>query len=256
MPRVSIITSVYNGELYLEECIESILNQTFDDFEYIVLNNGSTDRTAKILNLYNDPRLRVIHQENLGIPRSLNKGIELSCGDLIARQDADDYSFNSRLEHQVKFMDQHQDIVFCGSRWFEAINGKLLKQRVPFIETDESIRKSMCLFNPFSHSVMIFRKQTFLESGGYNCQYKYSQDYDLWVRMLNLGKAHILKEELGVARIFEKSESHKNTRKQKCEGLRIRWKAFQKFGGNPRNVLYYLLKTLVGLIFPSKNYFN
>ena len=256
MPRVSIITSVYNGESYLEECIESILNQTFVDFEYIILNNGSTDRTAKILNLYNDPRLRVIHQENLGISRSLNKGIDLSNSDLIARQDADDYSFLSRLEHQVKFMDQHQDIVLCGSRWLETIGGKLLKQRVSYIETDESIRKSMCLFNPFSHSVMIFRKKTFLESGGYNCQYKYSQDYDLWVRMLNFGKAHTLKEELGVARIFEGSESHKNARKQKFEGLRIRWKAFQKFGGNPRKVLCYFLKSLVGLIFPSKNYFN
>ena len=111
MPQVSIVTSVYNGELYLEECIKSILSQTFKDFEYIILNNGSTDRTAKILNLYNDPRLRVIHQENLGISRSLNKGIDLSRSDLIARQDADDYSFVSRLENQVKFMDQHQDIV-------------------------------------------------------------------------------------------------------------------------------------------------
>jgi hypothetical protein len=74
--------------------------------------------------------------------------------------------------------------------------------------------------------------------------------------MLNYGKAHTLIEELGVARIFEKSESHKNARKQKFEGLGIRWKAFQKFGGNPRKILFYFLKTLVGLIFPSKNYFN
>ena len=74
--------------------------------------------------------------------------------------------------------------------------------------------------------------------------------------MLNFGKAHILPKELGVARIFEGSESHKNARKQKFEGLQIRWKAFQKLGGNPRKVLYYFLKSLLGLIFPSKNYFN
>ncbi|SVE62936.1 uncharacterized protein METZ01_LOCUS515790, partial [marine metagenome] len=88
VPRVSVVTSVYNGELYLKECIESILNQTFRDFEYIILNNGSTDNTSEILKLYTDPRLRVIHQENLGISRSLNKGIDLSSSDLIAHLDA------------------------------------------------------------------------------------------------------------------------------------------------------------------------
>ena len=121
MPRVSVVTSVYNGEAYVEECIDSILNQTFQDFEYIILNNGSTDRTLEILNRHTDPRLHIIHQDNLGISRSLNKGISLSKSELIVRLDADDYSLPNRLEKQVTFMEQHPEISFCGSRLKELI---------------------------------------------------------------------------------------------------------------------------------------
>ncbi len=256
MPRVSVITSVYNGEIYLRECVESILNQTFQDFEYIILNNGSTDRTSEILKKYTDPRLHVVHQENLGISRSLNKGINLSNSDMIARLDADDYSMPHMLEKQVTFMKKHPEVVLCGSMWREMIGKKTFKQGVAFIETDQAIRKSMSLFNPFSHSAVIFRKNTFIKAGGYSERLKYSQDYDLWLRMLALGKARILKEELAVVRMSGQSESHKNAKKQKLEGLLIRWEAFRKFGGNLGQALYYLLKTLIGIIYPSKGHLH
>ena len=254
IPQVSVVTSVYNGEEYLEECVDSILNQTFQNFEYIILNNGSTDGTARILQRYTDPRLRIIHQENLGISRSLNKGIDLSSSDLIAHLDADDYSMPQMLEKQVTFMKKYPDIVLCGSMWRELIGKKLSKQIVTFVETDQAIKKSMSLFNPFSHSAVIFRKKTFFTAGGYSERFKYSQDYDLWLRMLAFGKTLILKEELAVVRMSEQSESHKNARKQKLEGLQIRWNAFQQFGGNPGQALYYFLKTLIGLIYPSKGH--
>ena len=256
MPQVSVVTSVYNGEEYLEECVDSILSQTFQNFEYIILNNGSTDGTARILQQYTDPRLRIIHQENLGISRSLNKGINLSNSDLIARLDADDFSSPQRLEKQVIFMEKHPDIVLCGSRWLELIGEKLCKQIVDFVETDQAIKKSMSLFNPFSHSAVIFRKKAFLTTGGYSERFKYTQDYDLWVRMLAFGKTLILKEELAVVRMSGQSESHKNARKQKLEALQIRWDAFQQFGGNPGQALYYFFKTLMGLISPSKGNLN
>ena len=256
VPRVSVVTSVYNGEEYLEECINSVLNQTLQDFEYIILNNGSTDETANILNKFADPRLKIVHQDNLGISASLNKGARLSRCDLIAHLDADDYSLSQRLEKQVTFMEQHPEVIICGSRFKELLGEEPFAQKVRFIETDQAIRKSMSLFNPFSHSAVIFRKKTFFESGGYNCQYKYAQDYDLWVRMLNFGEARILKEELGMVRMSEQSESNKNAKKQKLEGLQIRWKAFRQFGGNRKEVLYYSLKSLIGLIFPSKSHLN
>ena len=252
-PLVSVITSVHNGEAYLKECVDSILNQTLQDFEFIVLNNGSTDRSLEILQQYTDPRLRVINQENLGLSRSLNKGVQLSQSNLIARLDADDYSFPARLEQQVTFMNQHPDYSLCGSRFKELVGDDLYQQKVPFLESDEAIRKSFCHFNPFAHSSVMFRKKTFIETGGYNHRFKHSQDYDLWFRMLKLGKACILENELIVVRLSLQSASFQNSRRQKLEGLRIWWKAFHEFGGAPLKTLYYFLKTMAGLICPSKS---
>ena len=254
MPRVSVVTSVYNGEAYVEECIDSILNQTFQDFEYIILNNGSTDRTAEILNHYTDSRIHIIHQENLGISRSLNKGINLSKSELIARLDADDYALPQRLEKQIAFMEQHPKVVLCGSRFKELVGEKFFPQKVQFVEQDKDIRKTISCFNPFSHSTTMIRKAVFTKIGGYNKNFEYSQDYDLWIRLLNVGEASILKEELVVARLAEQSTSYENRRKQKLEGLQVRWQAFKQFGGNPGAALYYFLKSIAGLIYPSKTH--
>ena len=254
MPLVSVITSVYNGEAYVEECIDSILNQTFQDFEYIILNNGSTDRTAEILNHYTDSRIHIIHQENLGISRSLNKGINLSKSELIARLDADDYALPQRLEKQIAFMEQHPKVVLCGSRFKELIGEKFSPQKVQFVEQDKDIRNTISCFNPFSHSTTMIRKTVFTKIGGYNKNFEYSQDYDLWIRLLNVGEASILKEELVVARLAEQSTSYENRRKQKLEGLQVRWQAFKQFRGNPGAALYYFLKSITGLIYPSKTH--
>ena len=102
----------------------------------------------------------------------------------------------------------------------------------------------------------MFRKKSFIEAGGYNDQFKYAQDYSLWLRMLALGEAHNLKEELSVVRISQSSTSNQNIKKQKFEELQIRWKAFQQFGGNPGDALFYSLRSLARLIFPSKTHLN
>jgi len=98
----------------------------------------------------------------------------------------------------------------------------------------------------------MFRKKAFLDSGGYNQKFIYSHDYELWIRMLNVGKAWNLNEELNVVRLSYQSSSYDNLRKQKLEGLYIRWKAFWRFGGVPKNFLYCFIKSLVGLLIPSK----
>ena len=136
MPQVSVVTSVYNGEAFLEECLNSILNQTFQDFEYIILNDGSNDRTSEILGQYTDPRLRIVHQENLGISKSMNKGVLLCRTDLIAHLDADDYVHSTWLEKHVDFMSKNKDVVFCSSRFQELSDGKFYPQSFPFIEKD------------------------------------------------------------------------------------------------------------------------
>ena len=110
-PKVSIVTAAYNGEKYLEESINSMLNQTFDDFEFIIVDDGSTDNTLKTLQQFTDSRIRIIHQSNQGQTGALMVGIEQAQGELIARLDQDDYSHPKRLELQTKFMDAKTKVV-------------------------------------------------------------------------------------------------------------------------------------------------
>jgi glycosyltransferase involved in cell wall biosynthesis len=250
MPKVAVVTSVYNGEDFLEQCVHSILDQTFRDFEFIILNNGSTDETAQILNQFRDPRLRIIHQENLGVTRSLDKGVRMAHADLIARLDADDYSFPNRLSKQVDFMDRNLDYALCGTKFLELTGNKISPQKVPFIENDENIRSILSCYNPFSHSAVMFRKQSFIAAGGYDERFTFSPDYDLWIRLLQTGKGYILEDELTMGRLSAESMSFQNRRKQKLESLSIRWRAFKNFGGNPLKVALLFLKSILGLIFP------
>ncbi|MBL08957.1 MAG: hypothetical protein CL402_00305 [Acidiferrobacteraceae bacterium] len=256
MPLISVVTSVYNGEAYLKECVDSVLNQTFQDFEYIILNNGSTDGTAEILSQYTEPRLQIVHQENQGLSRSLNKGIHMASSELIARLDADDFSNPYRLEKQINFMNQHPEIVLCGSQFKVLLGMDYIDNPTHGLEDDESIRKSMSCFNPFAHSTVVFRKAAFIKSGGYREKFKFGQDYDLWSRILDFGEAYILRNELSTIRLHELSTSSKNSKAIRIEGLQIRWNAFKKFGGNPGEALFHFLKSMIGLYTPPKSPFK
>ena len=251
MPRVSVVTSVHNGEAYLEECINSILNQTFQDFEYIILNNGSTDRTPEILDQYTDSRLRIIHQENLGVPKSLNKGISLCRTDLMAHLDADDYVHPQWLEHQFEFMSQNPDVVICSSRFEELFNDKLYPQCFPFLENDPEIRKSMCFMNPIPHSFTIIRKPCLLKTGGYDPKLIIAHDYDLWIRLLEEGKGHNLNETLGVCRIHKASFSSKKERTMIKEVFQVQWRAYKKLGGSFWKMFRSLSKRGMAWLLPA-----
>ena len=232
MPQISVVTSVYNGEAYLEECVDSILNQTFQDFEYIILNNGSTDRTAEILAKYSDPRLRIVHQENLGIVNSLNKGTSLCRSAFIAHLDADDFVHPSWLEKHLTYMRQNQEVVLCSSRFEELFQGKLYPQSFPYLETDEEIRQSLCVYNPIPHSFTIIRKSSLQKVGGYDPRLIIVHDFDLWVRLLEEGRAHNLDEVLGVYRVHETSFASKKERTLIKEAFQVQWKAYRKLGGS------------------------
>ncbi len=232
MPRFSVVTSVHNGEAYLEECINSVLNQTFKDFEYIILNNGSTDRTSEILDRYKDSRLRIIHQENLGIVNSLNKGTSLCRSDLIAHLDADDFVHPSWLEKHFEYIKQNQDVVVSSSRFEELFHGKLYPQSFPFIENDCEIRRSLCFFNPIPHSFTIIRKAALQKVGGYDPKLVIVHDYDLWVRLLEEGKGYIIDEILGVYRVHETSFATKKEELMIREAFQVQWKAYRKLGGS------------------------
>jgi len=186
-PKVSVIMSVYNGENFLEEAVRSILNQTFSDYEFIIINDGSTDRTPQILASFDDPRLVIVNQDNRGLTISLNRGIRLAKGTYIARVDADDISEPTRLEREVEVLDRDPDVVLVAC-WYKVIDEKgnfLAHRRLP---TDgRQLARLLMHDNPICHGSVLMRKDAIEAVGLYDENLRYAQDYDLWLRMLRKG---------------------------------------------------------------------
>ncbi|HKQ33129.1 MAG TPA: glycosyltransferase family A protein, partial [Thermodesulfobacteriota bacterium] len=119
-PKVTVLMTVYNGEKFLNEAIDGILNQTFRDFEFLIINDGSTDGSREIIKSYKDPRINLVDNEsNIGLTASLNRGLSLAGGEYIARQDADDISLPERLEKQISILERNPDIALLGSWYLE-----------------------------------------------------------------------------------------------------------------------------------------
>lgn len=176
--------SAYNAEKYIKEAINSILNQTFRDFEFIIINDGSTDSTRNIILSYKDSRIKLIdNKKNIGLTRSLNGGLRAAKGEYIARIDADDSSMSARLEEQVNFLDTHKDIAVVGS-WTLIIDEKDGKTFVIKNNCGPIIIKWDGIFkNQIVHSSALFRKKTIEEAGYYEEKYRCAQDFDLWFRV-------------------------------------------------------------------------
>ncbi len=243
---------MYNGEQYIDECVASILNQSFNGFEFIMIDDGSTDGTLERLEKYTDPRIKIFSQSNIGIYSSANNAVSLAKGSLIAVLDADDYSFQNRLKEQVLFMKGNPDFVFCGPRFLELICGKEVPTRIKFVKTDDAIRKIISQFNPFAHSSIVYRKDSFLKIGGYNESFKNSGDFDFLVRMLKTGKGCNLDQVLLVRRIHRKSISWNKEIVLLREVLEIKWKTYRLMDDNPLGTLYSLLKNLISFFISQK----
>ena len=185
-PKVSVIMSVYNGEKYLREAIESILNQTFTDFEFIIVDDGSIDNSLEMIKSYDDERIKIINnEENIGLTKSLNKALKVARGEYIARQDADDISLPNRFEEQIKYFEECPEVVLLGTDIY-IINetGKTVGKRI--VLTKPSI-KDLLKNNQFNHGSVMFKKEVINQLGGYNELIRYSQDYELWLR---IAKSH------------------------------------------------------------------
>lgn len=210
LPDVSIVMSVYNGESYLKQAVDSILNQTFTNFEFIIINDGSTDGTQYILDNYSlkDSRIRVFCQENKGLTVSLNRGIQQAVGKYIARFDADDISYPTRLELEKNFLDRHSSYVLVASSvYFINEIGDKVGRLYPFM-TNYSLMKQIEYINPFVHSSVMIRLDALHKVGGYNSVIKQiCEDYNLWYRLKDYGKFKILQKPLVSFRMHEKNMS-------------------------------------------------
>jgi len=190
--------SVYNGEPFLREAIDSILQQTFTDLEFLIINDASTDQSVKIIESYQDSRIQMFSNvENIGLTKSLNKGLDLARGKYIARMDADDISLPIRLEKQVAFMESHSEVGLCGG-WFQIMGGSLIKKP----ETHLEIAVRMLRRNPFGHSTVMIRKSILEEFNlTYNETLTSSQDYELWSRIIEHTKVYNIPKVLVMYRV-------------------------------------------------------
>lgn len=249
--KISIVMAAYNAEDYLEECVRSILEQTYPNFEFIIVNDGSEDRTKEILDKIADPRVEVIHlKKNQGAANALNRGIKSANGDWIAIHDADDISLPHRIEEQVKFIRTHSDVVAVGSL-IECIPGHtpvsdhtLMKEsryRNKY-KTRKELRKELFHGCPVCHGSVMFSKAAFYKAGGYDTQYKIAYDWDLWMRLLEAGPIAKVKKILYQYRIEPNSLSHRKLVDTCNEANLVITRAIHRqcYGNNDRNHCFYV----------------
>lgn len=184
MPKISVVMSVYNGEKYLQEAIESILTQTYSDFEFIIIDDCSTDDSVNIIESYDDRRIRLIrNKHNLRLPASLNKGIKMATGKYIARMDADDISMPDRFDKQVTYMEAHSEVVASGGS-FQAIDENGNNLYIHHSTTGEKLAKYCLMPSPMAHPTVMMRRDVIVANNlFYDEQYSSAQDYDLWQRI-------------------------------------------------------------------------
>lgn len=200
MPLVSVIMPVYNAEKYVGLAIDSILKQTYTDFEFLIFNDGSSDNTRQVIESFQDPRIK-FHDSttNSGYVTHLNRGIELATGKYIARMDADDISLPERFELQVNFLENHPEVGLCGA-WILQFEGndepdKRVMYRYP-ADHDE-ICVALLRHNSFAHPVVMMRRNILIENGlRYDPDYMPSEDARLWVTLKNYTQLHNIQKVL------------------------------------------------------------
>jgi len=258
-PKISVVMSVYNGEEYVRDAIESILNQTYGNFEFIIINDGSKDGTFDMLMefLEQDNRIVVINQENIGLTKSLNRALRIIQTvskeiKYIARIDADDLWCKEKLQKQIRFLDKNCQIGLVGSMYEEIDrNGNIIcAQRIPFIEADKDIRENIFKFNPFFHSSILFKKEIIDVLGYYNEEFEFAQDYEYWIRIMSQYEVANIPEVLAYRRYIPNMISVKSEKRQRFFAFKAKLKAFNLLN-IPLSRSIYLVKDCLILTTPQ-----
>ena len=248
VPLISVVMAVYNAGDDLRQSVPSILGQSVDDFEFIIINDGSKDgRTAEILAEYaaGDARVRVVTQENTGLTIALNRGVALARGKYIARQDADDVSYPDRFARQVAAMEADPALLIVGGNADDVLPDGHRAQWG--WHEPEALQRVVFMKTPFPHSTVMMRAETCRKLGGYDETFKTSQDMELWMRFARAGKLGMIREPLIARHITHNSISAKRRWRQFYDALRARWRhngGLRKLAG-----VYYSVRGLaIGLL--------
>jgi glycosyltransferase involved in cell wall biosynthesis len=226
MPEVSIIMPVYNAEAFIKETIDSILSQTFTNFELLALNDGSTDRSAEIIQAYNDPRVKYIRCSHDFIS-TLNHGIEIALGKYIARMDHDDLMMPERLQKQYEFMEKHPEISACGGCMQTFGN---YSKTVNVLTDHNDIILRMLLCNPMANPTGFIRKSILIDHNiRHESGYSFADDYKLWTEIAKVGRLANIPEVLTKYRVSSEQATAKNYESMMKASNRIQYEMLYFF---------------------------
>lgn len=241
-PAVTVLMPVYNGAAYLREAIDSILAQTFGDFELLILNDGSTDDSAAIARSYGDPRIRVHdNPRNLKLIATLNLGLALARGRYVARMDGDDIAHPERLARQVAFLDDHPEVGVVGC-WLETFGDTHVQLRAPTAPNE--IRVHLLFGNVVPHPGVMFRR-ALAEPPFYEAEFPHAEDYAAWQRLSAHTKIANLPEFLLRYRVSAQSVSVQNMAEQRASVAKVAKRALAEIGlaATPRDLALHLAVT-------------
>ncbi|MBU5612542.1 glycosyltransferase family 2 protein [Geomonas azotofigens] len=230
-PRVTVLMPVFNGAAFVTEAVESILGQSYPDFELLVIDDGSTDKSAAIVLSYDDPRIRLVKNgHNLGLIASLNRGLDLARGEYVARMDADDISRPRRLARQVAFLDSHPEVGVCGS-WVRFFPDGYVWKLPP---SSEEIRCRQFNIVGVAHPSVMLRRGLFLEHGlYYDPAYLHLEDFELWGRALAYMQFANIQEVLLDYRVTPDQVSSRHRAEQLAAVAPLRLKKVLELGVTP-----------------------
>lgn len=230
---ISVIMPVYNGESHLKEAIDSILNQTYRDFQFLIINDGSTDRSEEIIQSYVDDRIKyIVNESNLGIVKTLNKGIDLATFKYIARMDADDIALPHRFEKQIEFMEANPDTVACGSNIIKFYNDDINQTSLSDSKLlDKDLKIRTLFYTAFWHPTMLIRSKILNEHNiRYRTEYKYAQDKAMWIDIAQQGTLANIEEPQLYYRVHENQVSSKYFSEQYVISMAITREALLRLG--------------------------
>ena len=249
---ISVIMPCYNSQKYVAEAIQSILNQTFKNFELIIIDDGSRDNTWETIKKFTkDKRVIAIKNEkNLGLAKTLNKAISRSHGTYIARMDNDDWAYPDRLEKQYTFLESHKEVGIVGGT-MEIMNeeGKVTGKRV-YSLTDSQIRQKIFRYSPFSHPLIMIRRSVLDKAGLYNPDFELVNDYELYFRIGLVSKFANLPDTLIKYRVLS-GMTRSKTKQMELETIKVRRKYKTAYKITPFDLLYNELHFLSIFFVPS-----
>jgi cellulose synthase/poly-beta-1,6-N-acetylglucosamine synthase-like glycosyltransferase len=230
-PLLTVFTPFYNNIEYFDECIASVLSQSFRDFEYLMVNDGDPENARRIERVFKDPRIRIINTHPpLGLSGSRNFGLQQARGELIAFIDSDDFCEPGRFGKQVEFLAAHPDHILVGTalRYVDTRSQTIGGRVYPL--DDQEIKSRLIVVNCVAQPSVMARREALIEAGGYTNDFPCAEDYALWLRLARYGKFHNLAEPLVAYRIHEQSGKHVLLKPALRDTTRLKIHAIRHYG--------------------------